>query len=62
MLSAWVRSLEVQALEPEQLAALYLSCAALLDAVSDTAKRRWVSLLLSTAAGMLRDEAEELNG
>lgn len=57
---AWLRSIEVQALEPSQLEALYLTGAALLDSIAGTARRRWVRLLLGTASGLLREEARDI--
>jgi len=59
---AWLRSVELNALDEDQLEQLMITGAVLLDVISAKCRRPWVRILLSTAGGMLREEARDLGG
>ncbi len=56
----WLRSVELRALDPEQLGSLLLIGAQILDGSAPLCRRLWVRLAVTTAASVLREEAQEL--
>ena len=59
--SEWLRSVQLRALEPDQLKQLLLIAAQILDGAAPICRRLWVRLAVSTAAGVLREEASEID-